>query len=438
MTVTEPVMPSVTRLRSLAAALALLVAVPAAAADRPAARLCFFSYNHAAEYETVSRFVAQLNRHAPVRTEVVELQAFDADPEDAIRAAARSGLRCDGLVLSGHQRKRKFWGERSDGSIKTRHFEALSCANDSAGWFQEVRAVWLQGCNTGRQALLNPAVKPKKRIDGSPLPLLQAGIDLRDLEDSLEDINDRLEANLNEDNIAVDYLRIFPAATLYTWTNKAPGEKAGSQYSLPYHVAQVSRLAGAPPALYEDPRGRLSPAAARRYGEVLYAMLTGVALDAKGLTEANFLKGWQAHGDYRQKYAFDNHELKAFPALLHADADILRLNRGLRCLLQTYKGRDRAEDLVAYIAEHDHHAPYNDLMLLALLDKAADQPELQQRLQGRLAGSGRLMQYLAQTKDRPAAASLHQRLRSAATALAGQPEGSVNGDGMAVVPPQVP
>lgn len=407
---------------SLLAAAGLVLCLPWQAADagkRQGARLCFFSYNNASEFETVHRFVQQLNRQAPAHIEVVELQAFDSDPEDAIRAAARSGLHCDGLVLSGHQRKRKFWGERSDGSIKSRHFEQLSCANDTADWFLNVKAVWLQGCTTGHQDLLRSEIKPKKRIDDLP-QLIREKLDPRDLEDSLDDINDRIEANLNSDNIAVDYLRIFPQATLYTWTNKAPGEKAGSQNSLLYHVAQVARLAGAAGEQYQDPRGRLGESAARRYGEALYAMLTGVAPGAGGLNEANFIRGWHAHGDYRQKYAFDNHELKAFAAMLHADAPLLRQNRGLRCLLRNYRGQDRIEDMVAYIARHDHLAPYNDLALQAMIDSSG--PEHQPALLRTLSGSARLMTYLAQasSQSRPDAAHLHARLRAAKTSPAAE------------------
>ncbi len=423
-------MPVLSRYRGLALAglAAFSLWQPAAAETRQSARLCYFSYNNSNEYETVSRFVAQLNRHAPVRIDVVELQDFDADPEDAIRIAAKSGVRCDGLVLSGHQRKRKFWGDRSDGSIKSGYFDKLSCANDTAEWFQNVKSVWLEGCNTGRPELMNLTVKEKKRIAGSPMPLMRSTLDLDDLEDSIDDINDLLEDNLNDDNIAVDYLRIFPEATLYTWTFKAPGEKAGSHNSLLFHVAQASRLADPLPEYYQDPRGKLSPVAARRYGEVLYAMLTGVSLGSKNLNETNFIKGWQAHGDYRQKYAFDNHELKAFPALLHSNVEVLRQNRGLRCFLQTYNGKDRAEDIVNYIARNEHLGPYSDLMLQALLEKAEGKPDLQKKMLGSLVNNGRLMNYLANAKNKPEVSSLYQRLRSEATALANQKAASVPAD----------
>jgi hypothetical protein len=405
-------------LTGLAALLPWQSANATSADNRQNARLCYFSYNNSAEFDTVSRFVAQLNQHAQVRIDVTELQDLDADPEDAIRIAAKSGLRCDGLVLSGHQRKRKFWGDRSDGSIKAGYFDKMSCANDTAEWFQNVKAVWLEGCSTGLPELMNLQVKDKKRINASPLPLLQSRLDLDDLEDSIDDINDLLEDNLNEDNIAVDYLRIFPEAMLYTWTHKAPGEKAGSHNSLLFHVAQVSRLADPAPAYYQDPRGKLNEIAARRYGEVLYAMLTGVSLGSGKLNEANFLKGWHAHGDYRQKYAFDNHDLKAFPPLLHSNVEVLRQNRGLRCLLQTYKGKDNVVDIVNYIARNEHLGPYSDLMLQALLEKTHDQPDIHQKMLGTLAGSGRLMNYLAEAKGKPEASSLFQRLRAEATALA--------------------
>ncbi len=394
-------------------------------AEKPTARLCYFSFNTDAEFKTVSRFADKLNKHAPVRIEVVELQPYDEDPEDAIKAAVKSGVHCDGVVLSGHHR-RKFWGDRSSGSIKAKYYDQLSCRNESAEWFMRPKAVWLEGCNTGRQELLNSKVKPKYRIDGNPFPLIQAKLELDDLEDSIDDINDILEENLNEDNIAVDYLRIFPAATLYTWTAKAPGEKAGSEHSLLYHVAQVSRLVDPNPALYQDPRGPLEPATAARYGEVLYSMLTGVPLGPKTLNEGTYIKGWHAHGDYKQKFAYDNHELKGFPALLYSDAEILRQNRGMRCLLRNYKGKDTPQAFADYIVRHGHLAPFNNYLALALIKSTEGQPELQQSLVRSFSQSGPLRAYLRQAVEgsniasyqRDDAKGLLKTLRDVSPALA--------------------
>ena len=247
---------------------------PAGRLEGATARICYFSLNNAREYMTTKRFVGQLNAHSPIQIEVLEFVREDDDIEDALISGMRSGQHCDGVVLSGHHRG-KFWGDRSSGSMKAGFLEEQSCKIGNSAWFSHVKAVWLEGCNTGRADLSNREVDSDEKIYGSPLGYIRRHLNFAEMDDSLDDMNDVMEENLNEENIAKEYMRIFPYATIFGWTDMAPGEKAGSHYSYPYHVAQIVRALDDDPRFFQSPmHGKLTPDAARRYSEALYAMLT--------------------------------------------------------------------------------------------------------------------------------------------------------------------
>src|SRR5688572_10980462 len=67
---------------------------PAGKLEGATARICYFSFNNAREYQTTKRFVGQLNAHSPIQIEVLEFVREDDDIEDALLAGMRSGQHC--------------------------------------------------------------------------------------------------------------------------------------------------------------------------------------------------------------------------------------------------------------------------------------------------------------------------------------------------------
>ena len=358
------------------------------------ARLCYFSFNNAREFATTRRLVEHLNAHSPIQIEVVEFVRDDANIKKSLVAAMRSGVMCDAIVLSGHHRG-KFWGDRSSGSMKAGFLEEKSCEINNAAWFAHVKAVWLEGCNTGRQNLLNPEVKAKYKVHGSPVNYIRAKINFKDLEDSLDDIADDFDDNLNEDNLAKEYMRIFPYATVMGWTDKSPGEKAGSHYSFPYFLAQIVRIVDDDPRFLQNPmRGKLSPDSARRYSEALYSVLTRAPYENKDgrpdilASEDTFIKAWRDHSNVKYPFAFDNPSIAGYRSLVNNDNELLRQSTAIRCLLEqeTYDP-DTAHGVVQYLVRHDALAPIASQLLLAMAQAAPG-------LRGSIAESESLKRYL--------------------------------------------
>jgi hypothetical protein len=368
---------------------------PEGSLDGTTARLCYFSFNNPREYATTKRLVAHLNAHSPIQIEVVEFVQEDANIKKSLLAAIRSGTRCDGIVLSGHHRG-KFWGDRSSGSVKANFLEEQACAVQNAAWFGHVKAVWLEGCNTGRQNLYNNEVKAKYKVSpGGTLGYIRAKLDFRDLEDSLDDIADVFDENLNDENLAKEYMRIFPYATVFGWTDKSPGEKAGSHYSFPYFLAQIVRIVDDDPRFLQNPmRGKLTPDSARRYSEALYAVLTRDPYGNRDgrpdilAREETYIQAWRDHSNVKYPFAFDNPSIAGYRSLVNNDNEILRQSTALRCVLeQEGYDPDTAHGVVAYLVRHEALTPIASQLLLAMAQSAPG-------LRGTIAESQSLKRYL--------------------------------------------
>lgn len=313
--------------------------------------LCFFSFNNPHEVTTAKTFVRRITRFpgAP-KISVSEYQVFDSDPEDSVKASAAKGRHCDGLVLSGHHNDSgEFWGERADSDLEIEFLEELSSIKRYAPWFANVKVLWLQGCHTSSTDLYNPDVDSDDRVRGSPLRVIRNGLDPSDMEDSIDDLNDRFLENVNEDNIVNVYARLFPSATVFTWKEKAPGEKAGSHWSLPFHIAQTSYVIDPSERYFQSPlSAKTSATASVRFAQILWEMMTHPAYPAKhsgalASDEKIYIKGWRDHGRagyHKRRWAFDNPSTVAFKSVDSSDNEVLRQTKVMTALLEYY---DRTE-----------------------------------------------------------------------------------------------
>ncbi|GEM_PF-3009089 len=375
--------------------------------NKASANICFFSFNTGSEYYQLKRMVQRLNETSAAQIDVTEYQLLDEDPYDSFVALLESGKQCDGIVLSGHHTD-EFYGERSGGDLEVEDLEELACNPKYASWFGNIKALWLQGCNTAHATFHNEEADEDERITGSPIAPMLARLDADEMEDSVEDMYDLLEENINWENMVNHYMRVFSGATVYGWSFKAPGEQAGAQKSIPYHIAQISRLVDKNPDYFQNPlQTRIPDTAARRYSEVLYAVLkrpnqAGGAFPSK-LNENTFIQGWRDHGNYRYKFAFDNHDIEAFPALINSNNEVLRQLKGLTCLMQQLD--DRLDDMsmlevADYILRDRNLTNYNSYLLWAMLRHSPEGSPEHQQLQKRLSGDDHLIRQLRQASRR--------------------------------------
>lgn len=374
---------------------------PAGKLEGATARLCYFSFNNPREYSTTKRLVAHLNAHSPIQIEVVEFVQEDANIKKSLLAAMRSGQMCDGIVLSGHHRG-KFWGDRSSGSMKAGFLEEQSCMTGNAAWFAHVKAVWLEGCNTGRQNLYSTEIDAEDKIHGSPLNYIRARLKYDDFDDSLDDIADAFEENLNEENLAKGYMRTFPYATVFGWTDIAPGEKAGSHYSFPYFLAQIVRIVDEDPRFLQNPmRGKLSPDSARRYSEALYAVLTRDPyrnVDGRPdllASEDTYIKAWRDHSNVKYPFAFDNPSIAGYRSLVNNDNEMLRQSTAMRCVMeQDDNSEDSAGGTVSYLLRNRTLTPIASQLLMAIAQGSPG-------LRASIAQSESLREYLQHARNAP-------------------------------------
>ena len=290
--------------------------------------LCFFSLNNAKEFLLTRAFLLEASNFGKRHTRVVEFHNPDSDahPESSFRAMTDTGQVCDGLVISGHHTG-SFGGNRADGVLDISFLEELSCNPRYEAFFQRVNAVWLQGCRTlgvGPMALESGdggELQADYHMQRVGAELIQDG-----LEQSFADLSFEFSATLDQDNpLASRYLRVFPGARVFGWTKSSPGEKAGSETSLLYHMAHMVHLEqGAPLVAPLRQRSEASMVGiSQSFSKVLGRNSTDDALS---------IDAWLSHGRVKRSgFGFDNSDLNAYAPLFNASETSLLTAKDLGC-----------------------------------------------------------------------------------------------------------
>lgn len=284
--------------------------------------ICYFSLNNEKEITEMEKFTKKINEHSHCSISVNEYMTEGGDPEESFKKMVESGVRCDGLVISGHHTG-AFGGKRASGSLGIGFLEKLSCDERYSKWFNNINALWLQGCRTLGTGEI---VRNEEEEDADYHTTRVGGVLEEDhLEQSLADLNMEFSATLDQDNpLSSRYLRAFPAATVFGWTKTAPGERAGSQYSIPFHMAHISRLINNQDRFPTDSpiKGTWTKKSAVQYSTSMLNLLNGKSQCQKLAVEA-----WKKHGKVRNQsteYGFFNPDLNAYTALMNTEDEVLK------------------------------------------------------------------------------------------------------------------
>ena len=220
----------------------------------------------------MENFSQKLNPFSSQEIIVNEYQTEGSDPKQSFRKMLQSGARCEGLVVSGHHTG-AFGGKRANGSLGIEFLEEMSCDPRYRDFFAGVKALWLQGCRT-----LGQKIRPVDHAHETPYNCTSADchrervgalLDEDHLTQSFADLEMEFSATLDQDNpLSSRYLRAFPQSTIFGWTKTSPGERSGSQLSLPYHIAHIARLVDGGDDYFQDPSGRLDEEVAAHYASV--------------------------------------------------------------------------------------------------------------------------------------------------------------------------
>ena len=206
--------------------------------------ICYFSLNNEKEFTEMQKFTKKLNQfsaHFRISAYLIstdEHMPEGEEPEEFFQKMVESKEACDGFVLSGNH-PGSFGGKRANGKLTIDFMEKLACEEKYSDWFNNVKALWLQGCRT---LGIGEAVSEEEESADYHTTRVGAILEEDHLEQSFADLNMEFSATLDQDNPMFSrYLRLFPSANVFGWTKKAPGRKAGSEYSIPFHIAHIAK-----------------------------------------------------------------------------------------------------------------------------------------------------------------------------------------------------
>ncbi len=204
---------------------------------------CFFSLNNPKEVEKL--------REKYKGNENVEVKEFYQEEGKSVKESFKKMMEtqlCDALVISGHHTGyfagKKSVSEYNDSqALELDFMEEMACEDECEGWFSNVNSLFLMGCQT---------VKADKRLqedtDTADSETIRVITD-EAKEEGTKHINQHMMINqaysstLDENNkLSHRYLRMFPNSSLYGWGEKAPGEEAGSEDSLPIFIDTVTNI----------------------------------------------------------------------------------------------------------------------------------------------------------------------------------------------------
>ena len=209
------------------ALLAALVGFSSAGSQEEPRTLCFFEMgNTKASDNLISKTGAQGSGPCKLSSDGVRICPYQIkEGESALQAVERmikDNQKCDGLSFSGHHTGD--WGGSQE--LKLKDLEALSCRPEYRNWFQNIKALWLDGCNT----VTDEYIKPERSADSESARVVGKKKD-RTYHNSyfIRSLQQAYSASLDQNtNLSSRYLRMFPETQIYGFVGPAPAVDGGS------------------------------------------------------------------------------------------------------------------------------------------------------------------------------------------------------------------
>ncbi len=361
------------------------------------ARICYFSLNHTKEFTEMEKFTKKLNKYSSIPIEVQEFVTTGSDAEESFKKMVASGVQCDGLVISGHHTG-SFGGANAKSNLGIDFMEKLSCDPKNEKFFNSIKALWLQGCRTlgvGKIEANESADFHTGRVGNV--------LDEDNLTQSFADLNNEFSATLDQDNpLSSRYLRVFPRATTFGWTKTAPGVKAGSEFSIPFHIAHLAHLNDDRRIYFDDPIKDLSLESAVMYSSAILDILGTKGPQSSECNidrdEKKFVEAWKEHGtpNNGNKYFFNNPDLNAYASMFQSNNVLLKRAKEMDCLLKNIKDPEQLLSLVDEILSNDEAIGYNFNSIYELMQRLEKDGDVEAlvKLRAKLTASQNLNQFL--------------------------------------------
>ena len=149
--------------------------------------------------------------------------------ERMIQEVSQSGDKCDGLVVSGHHTGDWYGGT---GKIKLKDMEELSCNPKYRDWFSNIKALWLDGCNTVTDNLIESGTAHIPSPDSETVRVVgkENPVDKIDRW-AIANTSQAYTASLDKNTpLSSRYLRMFPHTQVYGFNGAAPEGKDKGQW----------------------------------------------------------------------------------------------------------------------------------------------------------------------------------------------------------------
>ena len=335
-------------------------------------QLCFFSLNNEKEFHTTKDFFDEVQKQTSAFVNVKEYQANGTDPKRSFTSMINSSVRCDGLVLSGHHTS-DFGGKRARGTISINFLEKLSCQEEYADWFSQIKSVWLQGCRTLSSGKTGEFGQGDLEEFSADFHMERVGNVLEEdhLEQNYEQLNTEFSTIFDDHNpISQRYVRIFKGASLFGWTRLAPGEKTRSENSITYHLAHNLFLGDRNRPVRKD-INRLGTKKAHLYKQTILDLLNGVNYE-------NTAEAWENHGRKNtgnsSLLSFRNQDIKAIqPTLYLENQELFKEVKALGCQLRGLNNKRSPSQALQIVLSDPELLGYNFNIILNKRIKSRNQ-----------------------------------------------------------------
>lgn len=354
--------------------------------------ICYFSMNNGREFKEMKKFVKKVNSKTNNSVSIAEYMNHGDNPQESFKEMIESGVSCDGLVLSGHHTG-SWGGERANGLLSIGFLEGLSCQEDYYDWFNNINALWLQGCRT----LGTGDLDGRTEDSNADYHTLRVGalLEVDHLEQSFAELNVEFSATLDQDNpISSRYLRVFPTATVFGWTKTSPGRLSGSRFSLPFHFAHIARLSNKIFPSESPHRGDWSKKSAKQYATAL----TNILSPHKKQHSKTAMRAWKDHGTVAyNKYGFNNADLNSYLPLVSQNNETLKTVHHYDCLLKNSMDEKVLLSVLDFIKEDPNliRYTYNSVLEKLKILKETN-PHIHQTVIQKLQNSPQIRSFLLQ------------------------------------------
>ncbi len=244
-----------TLLGAVFALICLSVSAKTVSAKTEKPHICYFEFDNTLTSQNFKRKIAQPDQEIKLcktrqEFENAVIHCYQPQPgnnengiqafERMIQTIIKNKEKCDSLVISGHHTGN--WSG-STGNLKLKDMESLSCKKEYKGWFDKIKALWLDGCNT----VTDKFIESKgivKTADSETARVVGKEYKSKIKKRHIQSYQQAYSASLDENTpLSSRYLRMFPHTQIYGFNGAAPaGQKQVGQQSFIYqHLTKLGQ-----------------------------------------------------------------------------------------------------------------------------------------------------------------------------------------------------